>query len=65
MHLFAEDRPRAEELLDAMRGWVSKRQADPGDLAADTVREFANWVAQRAEIAQQIPSVSQLQTRKW
>ena len=65
LHLFSEDRPRAEELLDAMRGWVSKRQADPGDLAANTVREFANWVAQRAEIAQQIPSVSQLQKRKW
>lgn len=65
MHLFTEDRPRAEELLDAMRGWVAKRQADPGDLAADTVREFANWVAQREEIAQQTPSVSQLQKRKW
>jgi len=65
MALFPGDRGRADELLKAMKGWVEKRQAEPGTLPPDAVQEFAHWVAQREELAGQTPSVSELQQRKW
>ena len=54
-----------DELLQAMKGWVEKRRAEPGTLAPDTVQEFSRWVGQREELAGQTPSVSELQQRKW
>ena len=65
MALFTGDRGRADELLQAMKGWVEKRRAEPGTLAPDTVQEFSRWVGQREELAGQTPSVSELQQRKW
>jgi tetratricopeptide (TPR) repeat protein len=63
--LFPSDRGRADELLEAMKGWVEKRRVEPGPLTPDAVQEFSRWVAQRAELAGQTPSVSELQERKW
>jgi len=65
MTLFPSDRGRADELLAAMKGWIEKRQAEPGALSPDAVQEFSRWVAQRSELASQTPSVSELQQRKW
>jgi len=65
MQLFPSDRGRADELLQAMKGWVEKRRAEPGTLAPDALQEFSRWVAQREELAGQTPSVSELQQRKW
>jgi tetratricopeptide (TPR) repeat protein len=65
MTLFTSDRGRADELLAAMKGWVDKRQAEPGTLTPDAVKEFAGWVTQRDELAKQTPTVSELQQRKW
>jgi len=65
MTLLPIDRQRADELLKAMKGWVEKRRADPGKLSADEVQEFSKWVDERAGLAAQTPSLSQLQERKW
>jgi len=65
MLLFPGDRGRADELLQAMKGWVEKRRVEPGTMTPDAVQEFSLWVAQREELAGQTPSVSELQQRKW
>jgi tetratricopeptide (TPR) repeat protein len=65
LQLFPTDRARADELLLAMKGWVAKRQVEPGTLTPDAVKEFSKWVDQRAELAGQTPSVSELQQRRW
>jgi len=65
MALFPSDRGRADELLEAMKGWIEKRRVEPGTLTPDAVQEFSRWVAQREELASQTPSVSELQQRKW
>ena len=65
MTLFPADRGRADELLKAMQGWVQKRRTDPGTLTPDAVQEFSKWVDERAGLAGQTPSLSELQQRKW
>ena len=65
MALFPGDRGRADELLAAMKGWVEKRRAEPGTMTPDAIQEFSHWVDQRAELAGQTPSVSELQQRRW
>jgi len=65
MALFPGDRDQADELLKAMKGWVEKRRVEPGTLTPDAVQEFSHWVDQRAELAGQTPSVSELQQRQW
>jgi len=65
MALFTGDRGRADELLKAMKGWVEKRRAEPGTMTPDAIQEFSHWVDQRAELAGQTPSVSELQQRRW
>ena len=65
MALFQGDRARSDELLEAMKGWVEKRRGEPGTLTPEAVQEFSRWVDQRAELAGQTPSVSELQQRRW
>ena len=65
MALFPSDRGRADELLAAMKEWVGKRRAEPGTMTPDAIQEFSHWVDQRAELAGQTPSVSELQQRRW
>lgn len=45
---------RADELLEAMKGWVEKRRVAPGTMTPDA-----------EELASQTPSVSELRQRKW
>jgi tetratricopeptide (TPR) repeat protein len=65
MQLFPSDRSHADELLTAMKGWVEKRQTDPGKLTPEMVQSFSTWVQEREELAKQTPSVSELRTRRW
>lgn len=65
LQLFPNDRPEANELLTAMKGWIDKRQTDPGKLTPEMVQSFSAWVQEREELAKQTPSVSELRTRKW
>jgi len=65
IELFGMDREAADELLDAMKGWVERHQADPGDLTADAVSHFAGWVAERDELAAQTSSLSEGRKRGW
>ncbi|MEJ2085216.1 MAG: tetratricopeptide repeat protein [Acidobacteriota bacterium] len=51
MHLFRENRERADELMDAMQTWVNERRQTPSALDTATVESFAAWVDERAEVA--------------
>ena len=65
LDLFPRDRSHADELLVAMKGWVQKRQSEPGKTTPEMVQSFSTWVQEREELAKQTPSVSELQNRKW
>lgn len=65
MDLFPNDRAHADELLVAMKGWVQKRQGEPGKMTPEMVQSFSTWVQEREQLAKQTPSVSELQNRKW
>ena len=65
MQLFSMNRGEADQLLKAMKGWVEKRRTEPGKMAPDAIQEFSAWVAQREALAQQTPTESELQQRKW
>jgi tetratricopeptide (TPR) repeat protein len=65
LDLFPNDRSHADELLVAMRGWVQKRQGDPGKMTPEMIQAFSTWIQEREELAKQTASVSELQTRKW
>lgn len=52
MSLFASDRPRADELLDAMEEWLAARKKDPAGVEAREIEEFEAWFEGRAELAQ-------------
>ena len=57
MTLFRSDRPRSQELGEAMVAWVKSRRADAAGVPAETITEFAGWLAQREEIATQTTSL--------
>lgn len=65
LDLFPSDRQHADELLGAMKSWVQKRQANPGNVTPAMVESFSSWVQEREQLAKQTPSVSELQIRKW
>lgn len=65
MELFAVDRPRADELLAAMKRWVEQRKADPGDVDGETIDAFAAWVAERDELAGQTAQLTESASRQW
>jgi tetratricopeptide (TPR) repeat protein len=56
MALFSADRPRAAQLLGAMRLWVETRTADPRGVDAAVVEAVGEWVALREELAAQTPA---------
>ena len=66
MQLFGGARPLADKLLEAMRAWIGD-QRENGGRAVDgaTLHEFADWVTERAEIAGQTESISQLRNHDW
>lgn len=51
LHLFRSDRERANELYQAMEGWLEKRQGDLGGLDQATVDAFASWLEERGKVA--------------
>ncbi len=53
MQLFELDRARAEELMAAMNAWVEARRADSAGMDAKAIEAFAQWVGERAELADQ------------
>ena len=65
LQLFPKDRPHADELLAAMKGWVEKHQSNPGQVTPAMLQSFSSWVQEREELAKQTPTVSELQIRKW
>lgn len=51
--LFAGDRPRADELAQAMKKWVEERRANPAGADPAAVESLASWLSERGEIASQ------------
>ncbi|NIM02149.1 MAG: tetratricopeptide repeat protein, partial [Acidobacteria bacterium] len=65
MQLFKGQSDQAPALLEAMRKWCAERSEDPKGASAEEVEAFASWVSERAEIAGQTKSVSQLKDADW
>jgi tetratricopeptide (TPR) repeat protein len=45
------NREHAAKLLEAMKTWVDRKRADPGDLGPQSVKELENWIRQKDEMA--------------
>jgi tetratricopeptide (TPR) repeat protein len=58
MSLFAADRPRADALLIAMKGFVASRRAAPAGVDAVQFETFAKWVEQREVIHSQTAALT-------
>jgi tetratricopeptide (TPR) repeat protein len=58
MKLFRDARPMADQLMAAMRQWIAQRRSNPGDLGAADIEAFAQWVEERAQVAQQTASLA-------
>ncbi len=65
MTLFGQDRALADELMAAMKAWLEKRQADPAGVDASVLEGFAAWLAEREQVAAQIPNHQEQQARVW
>ncbi len=65
MQLFAKDRALADQLMEAMQGWVEERRAEPGDLSSETIESFATWLAERGELAEQTARLEGAAARAW
>jgi tetratricopeptide (TPR) repeat protein len=64
LELFRLDREQADTLLGAMREWVGARRGG-GEVAAAVVEDFASWVDERSEIADQTGKLTEAQGRSW
>lgn len=65
LQLFAGDRERADTLMAAMQQWVERHRQDPGAHDPAAVEAFAAWVSERAELADQTASLSELREKRW
>ncbi len=65
VQLFRLDRDRAGELMLAMQTFLERRENEPNGLAPDALAEFASWVRERQEIAQQTARLSGAEPRRW
>ena len=65
LQLFAGDRDRADTLMEAMKAWVERHREDPAGHDPAAVEAFADWVSQRAHLADQTASLSELEARRW
>ncbi len=65
--LFAGSRAHAATLLTAMRAWVIERRARPTGIAKADVDALAQWIEERASVAQQTASLSPdvVVVRRW
>ena len=57
MQLFSGSRDLAAQLLEAMQKYVAQRKENPNGLDAKTLESFAQWVHERASLAQQTASL--------
>ncbi|HEX3067224.1 MAG TPA: tetratricopeptide repeat protein [Thermoanaerobaculia bacterium] len=58
MALFAADRPHADALLIAMKGFVASRRAAPAGIDAAQLDAFAKWVGEREVIHTQTAALT-------
>lgn len=58
MSLFRDARPLADELMIAMQRWLTARRADAAGLSSMELDKFAQWIDERATIAQQTASLA-------
>ncbi len=57
MTLLSGDRKLAGLLMTEMQGWVAARRSDPAGVPAEQLDSFAQWVTERAAVAQQTASL--------
>jgi tetratricopeptide (TPR) repeat protein len=57
MELFSASRKHADQLLGAMQKFVASRRATPNGVEPQALDAFAQWVQERATIAQQTASL--------
>ena len=65
VQLFGLDRARADELMQAMQAFLEQREREQDGLARETLAEFATWVRERREIAQQTARLSEAEAGRW
>ena len=65
VQLFVLERARADELMQAMQAFVQQRERQPDGLAPEALAEFATWVRERREIAQQTARLSETDLGRW
>jgi len=65
VQLFSLDRPRADELMQAMQTFLEQRERERDGLAPEALTEFATWVRERREIAQQTARLSEAEAGRW
>ncbi len=65
VQLFSLDRARADELMAAMQTFLEQREREQDGLAPETLAEFATWVRERREIAQQTARLSEAEAGRW
>ncbi len=65
VQLFSQDRVRADELMAAMQTFLEQREREQDGLAPETLAEFATWVRERREIAQQTARLSEAEAGRW
>jgi tetratricopeptide (TPR) repeat protein len=57
MTLLASDRKLADKLMAEMQAWVAARRSNPAGVSAEQLDSFAQWVTERAAVAQQTASL--------
>ncbi len=65
VQLFSLDRARADELMAAIQTFLEQREREQDGLAPETLTEFATWVRERREIAQQTARLSEAEAGRW
>jgi tetratricopeptide (TPR) repeat protein len=65
MDLFARARPLADQLLAKMKDYVAQRREAPSGVPTEALEQFAQWVEERAVIAQQTASLGSAAGPSW
>ena len=65
MQLFGSDRALADQLMEAMHGWLAERQKDPAGVSEDTLKAFATWLKERGKLAEQTALLMGAASRTW
>lgn len=65
MTLFRDDRKLADQLMQEMQKWIAARRTDPAGVSSAQLDMFAEWVGERATIAQQTASLAGDAPARW